>query len=102
MALLAPQRTPSECGYITSPGRAVRALITDLGMFEKPAPDDELVLTAVPEGDGSVAERVEAARAACGWDLRVADVVTELAPPTADELARLRSWDPRAWFLRDR
>jgi hypothetical protein len=28
--------------------------------------------------------------------------VAELAPPTPDELARLRGWDPRAWFLRDR
>lgn len=102
VALLAPERTPSECGYITSPGRAVRALITDLGTFEKPAPDEELVLTAVPAGDGSVADRVEAARAACGWDLRVADAVAELTPPTSAELARLRRWDPRAWFLRDR
>ena len=26
-----PERTPPECGYVTSPGRAVRALVTDLG-----------------------------------------------------------------------
>lgn len=105
VALLAPERTPAECGYITSPGRAVRALITDLGTLEKlepNRPDAELVLTAVPEGVEPIAERIAAARAACGWDLAVATEVAELAPPDADEVARLRSWDPRAWFLRER
>jgi acyl CoA:acetate/3-ketoacid CoA transferase alpha subunit/acyl CoA:acetate/3-ketoacid CoA transferase beta subunit len=102
VALLSPERTPPECGYVTSPGRAVRALVTDLGTMEKPAPDDELVLTAVPAGPEPLAERVEAARAACGWDLRVADDVAELQPPEPTEIAQLRRWDPRGWFLRAR
>jgi acyl CoA:acetate/3-ketoacid CoA transferase alpha subunit len=102
VALLAPERTPPECGYVTSPGRAVRALVTDLGTMEKPDPDGELVLTAVPAGTESIEERVSAARAACGWDLQVAPTVTELAPPTAEEVATLRGWDPRGWFLRAR
>jgi acyl CoA:acetate/3-ketoacid CoA transferase beta subunit len=102
VATLTPQRTPAECGYVTSPGRSVRALVTDLGLLEKSAGRDELVLTAVPVGDDPVVARVEAARAACGWELEVAPEVTELAPPTAGELAALRSWDPRGWFLRAR
>jgi acyl CoA:acetate/3-ketoacid CoA transferase beta subunit len=102
VALLAPERTPPECGYVTSPGRAVRALVTDLGTLEKPGAEGELMLTAVPEGDEPIAERVEAAQRACGWDLAVAREVRELAPPTRDEVTRLRTWDPRAWFLRDR
>jgi acyl CoA:acetate/3-ketoacid CoA transferase beta subunit len=102
VALLAPERTPPECGYVTSPGRAVRALVTDLGTFEKAGDDRELVLTAVPAGPGTLDERIEAARRACGWDLAVADAVHELAPPTPAEIARLRSWDPRGWFLRER
>jgi acyl CoA:acetate/3-ketoacid CoA transferase beta subunit len=101
VATLTPARTPPECGYVTSPGRAVRALVTDLGTLEK-RDGDELVLTAVPAGDGSTADRVEAARVACGWDLAVAADVRELPSPTADEIAALRSWDPRGWFLRDR
>jgi hypothetical protein len=56
----------------------------------------------VPAGDGSIAERVDAARTACGWDLAVAGDVRELPPPTGDEIAALRRWDPRGWFLRDR
>ena len=101
VATLTAGRTPPECGYITSPGRAVRALVTDLGTLEK-VDGDELVLTAVPAGDGSISERIDEARAACGWDLAVAGDVGELPPPTADEIAALRRWDPRGWFLRDR
>jgi acyl CoA:acetate/3-ketoacid CoA transferase beta subunit len=102
VATLTPQRTPPECGYVTSPGRAVRALVTDLGVLEKIDDGDELVLTAVPAGDEPLDVRVEAARAACGWDLAVAPTVRELAPPTREEITALRSWDPRGWFLRDR
>ncbi len=102
VATLTPQRTPAECGYITSPGRSVRALVTDLGLLEKPDGRDELVLTAVPVGDEPMADRIEAARAACGWALEVAPAVTELSPPTPGEVAALRGWDPRGWFLRAR
>jgi acyl CoA:acetate/3-ketoacid CoA transferase alpha subunit/acyl CoA:acetate/3-ketoacid CoA transferase beta subunit len=105
VATLTKQRTPPECGYVTSPGRRVRALVTDLGILEKvdgSLDTAELVLTAVPAGEGSLDERVAAARAACGWDLRVAEIVGELAAPAADEVAALRSWDPQGWFLRAR
>jgi acyl CoA:acetate/3-ketoacid CoA transferase alpha subunit/acyl CoA:acetate/3-ketoacid CoA transferase beta subunit len=104
VATLTPQRTPPECGYITSPGRSVRALVTDLGTLEKldgPVLDgQELVLSAVPAGEGSVEDRVAAARAACGWELQVAPEVRELEPPTPVEIEALRRWDPRGWFLR--
>lgn len=101
VALLAPERTPERCGYVTSPGRAVRAIVTDLGMLEKDSAG-ELVLTAVPAGPEPMEERIAVAQAACGWDLQVAPEVRELAPPTPGEIARLRGWDPRQWFLRDR
>jgi acyl CoA:acetate/3-ketoacid CoA transferase beta subunit len=102
VATLTPQRTPADCSYITSPGRAVRALITDLGTLEKlgDLASSELVLTAVPAGDASLADRIAAARAACGWDLQVAPEVAELAAPTDEEVGALRHWDPRGWFLR--
>lgn len=102
VALLSPERTPPECGYVTSPGRAVRALVTDLGTFVKPTPDDELVLVAVPAGPEPLEDRIEAARSACGWDVRVAHDVDELTPPDPQEIAQLRRWDPRGWFLRAR
>ncbi|MGH8978671.1 MAG: CoA-transferase, partial [Acidimicrobiia bacterium] len=98
VATLTHARTPEACGYVTSPGRSVRALVTDLGILEKR--DGILVLTAVPAGDAPLAERIAAAQAACGWDLAADDVVSELAPPARDEVATLRRWDPRGWFLR--
>jgi acyl CoA:acetate/3-ketoacid CoA transferase alpha subunit/acyl CoA:acetate/3-ketoacid CoA transferase beta subunit len=98
VATLNPARTPERCGYVTSPGRAVRALVTDLGLLEKQ--DGVLVLTAVPVTHEPLAARIAASRAACGWDLEVADAMLELPPPTADEIATLRHWDPRGWFLR--
>jgi hypothetical protein len=58
------------------------------------------VLTAVPPGDDALAARIDAARAACGWDLVVADGVVELSQPGAEEVAALRRWDPQGWFLR--
>lgn len=100
VALLTPQRTPSSCSYITSPGRAVRALITDLATFEKLTPDGELVLTAVPAGEGSIADRVTIAVAATGWDVQVAGDVRELSAVAFDDVASMRRWDPRGWFLR--
>ncbi|HEX4492742.1 MAG TPA: CoA-transferase [Acidimicrobiia bacterium] len=101
VATLSPIRTPLECGYVTSPGRSVRALVTDLGLLEK-SERGELVLTAVPEGPEPIAERVERARAECGWELEVAATVGELDAVTADEVNTLRRWDPRGWFLRAR
>ena len=105
VATLNPTRTPAECGYVTSPGRSVRALITDLGLLEKvgsASGADELVLTAVPAGPEPIAERIERARAACGWELQVVADVGELAEPEPDEVGALRRWDPRGWFLRAR
>ncbi len=102
VALLSPARTPAVCDYVTSPGRAVRALVTDLGTLARDEEDADLVLTAVPAGPEPLEERIARARAACGWDLAVAPDVAELAPPTAEELGALRSWDARGWFLRAR
>ena len=78
--------------------------MTDLGLLEKQGDlaTSELVLTAVPPGDASVADRVAAAQAACGWDLAVAPDVSELKAPTKREVDALRRWDPRGWFLRAR
>lgn len=95
VATLTPQRTPERCGYVTSPGTNVRALVTDLGTFEKR--DGELVLTALaPDAD------LDAVRAACGWALRSVPEPARLDPPTGDEVSALRRWDPRGWFLRAR
>jgi glutaconate CoA-transferase subunit B len=75
--------------FRTSKGRT-RALITDLCVMEPEAGSGELVVTSTYQGT-----TVAQAREACGWALRAADQVGELAPPTADELRVLRDLHAR-------
>jgi acyl CoA:acetate/3-ketoacid CoA transferase alpha subunit/acyl CoA:acetate/3-ketoacid CoA transferase beta subunit len=94
VATLTPQRTVEECSYVTSPGHHVHALVTDMGTFEKRAGALELVALAPGVTFAAVQER-------CAW--RLAEPTTDLpvlSDPTRDEIAALRSWDPRGWFLR--
>ena len=104
VATLTPQRTPADCSYVTSPGRAVRALVTDLGVLEKlgDLASSELVLTAVPAGDEPLADRIAAARAACGWELEVAADVAELAGADRRRGRCAAALGPEGWFLRAR
>ena len=95
---LTPRRTVASVPYVTSPGARVSHLVTDLGLFEKR--EGHFVLTAVPAGEGPLADRVERVREVCGWELAVAERVAELDPPTPDEIETLRRWDPRGFFLR--
>jgi glutaconate CoA-transferase, subunit B len=92
VATLTPQRTVPQCSYITSPGVHVRALVTDKGVFEKD--DGELALTALAPGVSA-----DDVRGLCGWELRVVGTQA-LDDVTADEVAALRQWDPKGWFLR--
>ena len=78
----------------------VRSLVTDLGLFEKTDIDGELTLTAVPAGQGSIADRVATAVAATGWAVAVSRSVRELDAIAFDDVVALREWDPRGWFLR--
>jgi acyl CoA:acetate/3-ketoacid CoA transferase alpha subunit len=96
VATLTPQRTVADCGYITSPGVHMQALVTDLAVFEKR--DGVLQVTALAPGVAFA--EVEAL---CGWNLVApAGELPVLDAPTADEVGALRRWDPRGWFLRAR
>jgi glutaconate CoA-transferase subunit B len=75
-----------ELDFVTSVARpgVPLVVITDLGIL-RPGTDGELELAAIHAGT-----RVDDARAATGWDLRVAGAVEETPPPTERELATLR------------
>jgi glutaconate CoA-transferase, subunit B len=60
-------------------------VLTDLGVLEPDPRSCELTLTKVHPGTDP-----DAVRAATGWDLAVAEQVTETEPPTTEELAVLR------------
>jgi acyl CoA:acetate/3-ketoacid CoA transferase alpha subunit len=98
--LQSPQRFVDKVPYITAPGRTVRTVVSDLGVYEKEHVDGVLRLTGV-FGNQPEAQAVEAARAACGWDLGVAPRLRRFEAPTADELALIRLFDPRRYFLGD-
>jgi len=99
MTTLTARRTVAQVPYVTSPGRNVSHLATDLGVFAKDA-DGRLELIAVAGGTGSVDERVAAIAELCGWDLRVAEEIAELAPVELADVLPLRRWDPEGLFLR--
>jgi hypothetical protein len=85
--------------YITSPGKHVQVVLSTRGRFEKRG-GDELVLTGYYEKEGQSREAaIEEIQGLCEWDLQVADDLEALAPPTAEELALLRVFDPERLFL---
>jgi glutaconate CoA-transferase, subunit B len=70
--------------FVSSVGSRVRLVVTDLGILE-PGALGELTLTRLHPG-----VTVEQARAATGWELKVAPRLGETEPPTAAELEALR------------
>jgi acyl CoA:acetate/3-ketoacid CoA transferase beta subunit len=91
---LTSRRTVEKVPYVTSPGRRVSHLVTDLAVFTM-GEDGRFVLTALADG-----VTVDQVRDVCGWGLVVADAVEVMAPVDPDEVAALRRWDPRGFFLR--
>jgi glutaconate CoA-transferase subunit B len=79
-----PRAFVERLDFRTSVGDNVRVVVTDHGILEPR--DGELTLTGVHPG-----RTADEARAATGWDLRVAGDVHETTPPTDDELRALRA-----------
>lgn len=93
-----PRRFVDKVPYITAPGRRVSTVVSDLGLYTKAAPDGELILSGIYSGRPE-SEAVDAARAACGWELKVAPTLRRHEPPSPDELRLIRLFDPRRYFL---
>lgn len=90
--------------YMTCPGSRVRILVSDQGIFEKNG-SGELVLTAYfaatkdvssSEGIERIIERI---KDTCGWRLSVSAGIRAISAPRPDELAMLRSLDPKGFFI---
>ncbi|MDI2027853.1 CoA-transferase [Saccharopolyspora sp. TS4A08] len=104
-----PRSFTAELDFCTSPGpdraladgirprgKGVTRVITDLGILARDGVGEELRLVATHPG-----VTVDEVRAATGWDLRVDSELTEIAPPTGDELRMLREdVDPARVYLR--
>ena len=90
---LTSRRTVERVPYITSPGARVSHLVTDLAVFAKGA-DGRFVLNAVRPG------AIDQVRDLVGWELSIADDLHQMAEPDPADVAALRRWDPRGFFLR--
>jgi glutaconate CoA-transferase, subunit B len=102
------RRLVERVDYVTSPGHGEggdwrartglsgggpSAVITTLGLFRFDAVTREMVLASVHPG-----VTVETVRAQTGWPLRLAHPVTETSPPSAEELAMIRRFDPKGFW----
>jgi acyl CoA:acetate/3-ketoacid CoA transferase alpha subunit/acyl CoA:acetate/3-ketoacid CoA transferase beta subunit len=78
--------------YVTGRGLAVTTVVSTMGILRKSSPQDELKLCACfPDLHGrSLEERIREVRNHCGWDLKTAPAVEEVARPNAEELQLLR------------
>jgi acyl CoA:acetate/3-ketoacid CoA transferase beta subunit/acyl CoA:acetate/3-ketoacid CoA transferase alpha subunit len=87
-----PDRIVDRVPYVTCPGDRVKTLVSSMGIFRKVGEDKEFTLTTcIPSVQlTTVDERARALRERCNWDLKIADDLTELSPPTAEELLWLR------------
>ncbi len=89
-------RFVDRLAYVTGCGGAVSTVVSTMGVFRKPSPEDELHLVACfPDSGGrSLQERIGEIRNHCGWELKTAPVVREVPGPDPEELALLRRLAP--------
>ena len=78
-----PRTFVEKLDFLTTTGERTTLVITDLGVLEPR--DGELELTTLHPG-----VTADQARAATGWDLRVADDLATTPEPTDEELSALR------------
>ena len=86
VVVVAPHSTRTlveRLDFLTTPGTRTTHVITDLGLLEPRG--GELTLTGIHEG-----VVLEQLRSATGWPLQVAEDLTVIEPPTAEELDALR------------
>ncbi|HUC38387.1 MAG TPA: CoA-transferase [Acidimicrobiales bacterium] len=97
VSLARPERLVEKVGFVTSPGRRVRSVVTDLGILRRL--DGALRIAAVAAGPEALEKRVRALSQACAFDVEAAKDVEELAPLSTDEVLALRRYDPERLFL---
>jgi len=79
--------------YLTCPGNQVSTVISTMGVFRKTGPKEKLSLVACfPNPDlPTLEERIHHIQNNCGWPLKIADHIEEMAAPNDYEL-QLRNW----------
>src|SRR4030042_4785661 len=93
-------RLVEKVPYITYPGKNVKTLVTDVGVFEKMGDNETFTLTSyIPTKQKQKAEdAIAEIRPKVGWELDVAPDLKKAEPPTEEEITLLRLFDPRGFF----
>jgi acyl CoA:acetate/3-ketoacid CoA transferase beta subunit len=101
VAKQSPTRFLEKVDYVGISGKNIKTLVTDYGVFKKLEKDDTFTLTKVINASSTKKkeDRVKKIQEMCGWPLKVADTLENVSPPTAKELAILRSLDPEGFFI---
>lgn len=95
-----PGRLVARVSHTTSPGRAVRWIVTDLAVFERPPGAASFGLRGVRVLHGeTLGGAVQRVCSATPWDCAPGSAVRSLPPPGRAELAFLRGHDPMRFFL---
>ena len=95
------QRFVDKVSYITCPGRNVRTLVSDLGIFQKIDQEQELKLVAcLPDpGKTRLQDKIQKIKENCGWPVKVSDKVKEYSMPEGKALSWLRLFDPEGLII---
>jgi acyl CoA:acetate/3-ketoacid CoA transferase beta subunit len=101
VAKQSPTRFLEKVDYVGISGKNIKTLVTDYGVFKKLEEDETFTLTKVINASSTKKkeDRVKKIQEMCGWPLKVADTLEDVSPPTAKELAILRSLDPKGIFI---
>jgi acyl CoA:acetate/3-ketoacid CoA transferase alpha subunit/acyl CoA:acetate/3-ketoacid CoA transferase beta subunit len=96
------ERLLNQVPYITYPGDNVMALITDVGIFEKPEGRDTLILTSfIPYGTAiREEEAIKGIKRLVGWELEVAPHLIKIDLPSYEEKMLIRLFDPHGYYTR--
>ncbi|MCM2252614.1 MAG: hypothetical protein NDJ19_09685 [Ramlibacter sp.] len=95
-----PRRLVDAVPYVTTSGRHVRTLVTQLGVFEKAAADApfKLARLVAPRRPGSPDQVAKDLASSCGWSIDPPAALVSHDPITQQELATLRLFDPERIF----
>ena len=95
------KRFLKKVDYVGCPGKTIKTLVTDYGVFKKLEGDETFTLTKVLNAPSpkEKKDRIKKIQAMCGWPLKLAGEVADVSPPTTEELAFLRSLDPEGFFI---
>ena len=95
------ERLVDKVPYITYPGKKVKTLVTDGGVFKKDKENDTFILTAyLPSySDEKQEQSIANLKESVGWDLKISSKIERLELPTPEEITLLRLFDPRGYFI---